>query len=93
MKAEPACLVFAGAAAIQSMRDDRAPHQGGANRHEELHVDSLLPPSPEEAKRRGLTEIDLYEATEYGLGILRAVLMAFRLPFRIGQCMEMKGTP
>ena len=27
------------------------------------------------------------------LGILRAVLMAFRLPFRIGQCMEMKGTP
>ena len=40
MKAEPACLVFAGAAAIQSMRDDRAPHQGGANRHEELHVDT-----------------------------------------------------
>ena len=27
-----------------------------------------------------------------GLGILRAVLMAFRLPFRIGQCMEMKGS-
>jgi fermentation-respiration switch protein FrsA (DUF1100 family) len=34
-------------------------------RGERLRVDDLLPPSPEEAKKRGLTEIDLYEATEY----------------------------
>jgi fermentation-respiration switch protein FrsA (DUF1100 family) len=30
-----------------------------------LHVDDLLPPSPEEAKKRGITDIDVYEATEY----------------------------
>jgi uncharacterized protein len=34
-------------------------------RGQQLRVDDLLPPSPEEAKKRGLTEIDLYEATEY----------------------------
>ncbi|HBN8522191.1 alpha/beta hydrolase [Pseudomonas aeruginosa] len=30
-----------------------------------LHVDDLLPPSPEQAKAMGITEIDVYEATEY----------------------------
>jgi fermentation-respiration switch protein FrsA (DUF1100 family) len=34
-------------------------------RGEQLRVDDLLPASPEDAKKRGLTEIDLYEATEY----------------------------
>jgi fermentation-respiration switch protein FrsA (DUF1100 family) len=34
-------------------------------RGEQLRVDDLLPVSPEDAKKRGLTEIDLYEATEY----------------------------
>jgi hypothetical protein len=31
----------------------------------ELRVDDVLPPSPEEAKKRGITEIDTCEATEY----------------------------
>ena len=48
-------------AALEAMAKQRTAEARGA----ELHVDDLLPPSPEEAKRRGLTEIDLYEATEY----------------------------
>lgn len=34
-------------------------------RGEERQVNQYLPPSPEVAKERGLTELDLYEATEY----------------------------
>jgi fermentation-respiration switch protein FrsA (DUF1100 family) len=48
-------------AALETMAKQRTAEARG----EQLHVDDLLPPSPEEAKRRGLTETDLYEATEY----------------------------
>lgn len=47
--------------ALEAMAKQRTAEARGA----ELHVDDLLPPSPEDAKRRGLTEIDVYEATEY----------------------------
>jgi fermentation-respiration switch protein FrsA (DUF1100 family) len=48
-------------AALEAIAKQRTAEARGAA----LRVDDLLPPSPEEAKRRGLTEIDLYEATEY----------------------------
>jgi len=48
-------------AALEAMAEQRtAEVRGGA-----LHVDDVLPPSPQEAKARGLTEIDLCEAVEY----------------------------
>jgi uncharacterized protein len=47
--------------AMEAMAKQRSAEARG----EELRVDDVLPPSPEEAKKRGLTEIDLYEATEY----------------------------
>lgn len=47
--------------ALEAMAKQRTAEARGA----ELHVDDLLPPSPAEAKRRGLTEIDVYEATDY----------------------------
>ncbi len=47
--------------ALEAMAQQRTDEARGAA----LRVDDLLPPSPEEAKQRGLTEIDLYEATEY----------------------------
>ncbi|WP_028997951.1 alpha/beta hydrolase [Azohydromonas australica] len=47
--------------ALEAMAKQRTAEARG----EPLRIDDLLPPSPEEAKKRGLTEIDLYEATEY----------------------------
>jgi uncharacterized protein len=47
--------------ALEAMAKQRTAESRGAD----LHVDDLLPASPEDAKRRGLTEVDLYEATEY----------------------------
>ncbi|QYY30039.1 alpha/beta hydrolase [Cupriavidus pinatubonensis] len=47
--------------ALEAMAQQRTAEARGTA----LRVDDLLPPSPEEAKQRGLTEIDLYEATEY----------------------------
>ncbi|CAG9186923.1 alpha/beta hydrolase [Cupriavidus pinatubonensis] len=47
--------------ALEAMAQQRTAEARGAA----LRVDDLLPPSPEEAKQRGLTEIDVYEATEY----------------------------
>ena len=47
--------------ALEAMAKQRTAEARG----QQLRVDDLLPPSPEEAKKRGLTEIDLYEATEY----------------------------
>jgi fermentation-respiration switch protein FrsA (DUF1100 family) len=47
--------------ALDAMAQQRtAEMRGGAPR-----VDNLLPPSPEEARKRGQTERDIYEATEY----------------------------
>ncbi len=48
-------------AALEAMAKQRTAEARGA----ELHVDDLLPSSPEDARRHGLTEIDVYEATEY----------------------------
>lgn len=48
-------------AALEAMAAQRTAEARG----EELRVDDLLPPSPEVAKEKGLTEIDVYEATEY----------------------------
>ncbi len=47
--------------ALEAMAQQRTDEARGAA----PRVDDLLPPSPEEAKQRGLTEIDVYEATEY----------------------------
>ncbi|AJG22420.1 alpha/beta hydrolase [Cupriavidus basilensis] len=47
--------------ALEAMAQQRTAEARGAT----LRVDDLLPPSPEQAKQRGLTEIDVYEATEY----------------------------
>jgi hypothetical protein len=47
--------------ALEAMAKQRTAEARGA----EVHVDDVLPPSPEEAKKRGLVETDLYEATEY----------------------------
>ncbi len=47
--------------ALEAMSQQRTAEARGAA----LRVDDLLPPSPEVAKQRGLTEIDVYEATEY----------------------------
>jgi fermentation-respiration switch protein FrsA (DUF1100 family) len=48
-------------ALMESMARQRTAEARG----EPQRVDDLLPASPEEAKRKGLTEIDLYGATEY----------------------------
>ncbi|WP_183731016.1 alpha/beta hydrolase [Rhizobium sp. BK275] len=48
-------------AALEAMAKQRTAEARG----EPLHVDDLLPPSPEEARRLGATERDVYEATEY----------------------------
>ncbi|MGV9292649.1 alpha/beta hydrolase [Amycolatopsis sp. NPDC003676] len=48
-------------AALEAMAAQRTAEARGA----ELRVDDLLPPSPEKAQELGLTEIDVYEATEY----------------------------
>ncbi|MFJ4374772.1 alpha/beta hydrolase [Pseudomonas japonica] len=48
-------------ALLESIAQQRTAQARGAERR----VDDLLPPSPEEAKRVGATEIDVYEATEY----------------------------
>jgi len=47
--------------ALEAMAKQRTAEARGAK----LRVDDLLPPSPEEAKKRGITEIDVCEATEY----------------------------
>lgn len=47
--------------ALEAMARQRTAEMRGGD----LRVDNLLPPSPEEAKRRGQTERDVYEATEY----------------------------
>ena len=46
---------------LESMAKQRTAEAIGAERR----VDDVLPPSLEEATRRGLTEIDVFEATEY----------------------------
>ncbi|MGE8065102.1 alpha/beta hydrolase [Pseudomonas sp. NPDC089569] len=48
-------------ALLESIAAQRTAEVRGAERR----VDDLLPPSPEDAKRMGATEIDVYEATEY----------------------------
>jgi fermentation-respiration switch protein FrsA (DUF1100 family) len=48
-------------AALEAMAKQRTAESRG----ESLRVDDLLPPSPEEAKKRGITEIDVAEATDY----------------------------
>ncbi|OBC17437.1 alpha/beta hydrolase [Mycobacterium sp. 852013-50091_SCH5140682] len=48
-------------AALEAMAKQRTAEARGA----ELRVDDLLPSSPEEATNLGVTEIDVYEATEY----------------------------
>lgn len=48
-------------AALEAMAKQRTAEARGA----ELRVDDLLPPSPEAAKAAGLTETDLFGATEY----------------------------
>lgn len=52
---------YAPIAVLEAMAQQRTAEARGAA----LKVDDLLPPSPEEARRRGLTEIDLVEATDY----------------------------
>ncbi|HMS82177.1 MAG TPA: alpha/beta hydrolase [Nitrospira sp.] len=47
--------------ALESMAKQRTAEARG----EKLRVDDLLPPSPDEAKKRSITEIDVYEATDY----------------------------
>lgn len=47
--------------ALDAMAKQRTAEMRGG----QLRVDNLLPPSPEEAKRRGQTERDVFEATEY----------------------------
>jgi fermentation-respiration switch protein FrsA (DUF1100 family) len=48
-------------AALEAMAKQRTVEARGEN----LRVDDLLPSSPDAAKKAGLTEVDLYEATEY----------------------------
>jgi uncharacterized protein len=45
--------------------DAMAAQRTAEARGEELRVDDLLPSSPEEAKEKGLTEVDIYGATDY----------------------------
>ncbi|TWI33900.1 alpha/beta hydrolase [Paracoccus sulfuroxidans] len=45
--------------------EDMAKQRTAEARGEAVKVNDLLPPSPEEAKRRGITDRDLYEATKY----------------------------
>lgn len=45
--------------------EDMAKQRTAEARGAAVKVNDLLPPSPEEAKRRGITDRDLYEATEY----------------------------
>lgn len=52
---------YAPIAVLEAMARQRTAEARG----DALRVDDILPPSPEEAKRRGLTEIDLCEATDY----------------------------
>jgi hypothetical protein len=47
--------------ALEAMAKQRKVEMRGGD----LQVNNLLPPSPEEAKRLGETERDLFEATEY----------------------------
>ena len=47
--------------ALEAMAKQRTAEVRGA----ELHVDDLLPPSPEAARKNGITELDVFEATEY----------------------------
>ncbi|ANQ24892.1 alpha/beta hydrolase [Vibrio natriegens] len=47
--------------ALEAMADQRTAEARGA----ELQVNELLPPSPEFAKENGLTERDVFEATDY----------------------------
>lgn len=47
--------------ALEDMAKQRTAEARGAA----VKVNDLLPPSPEEAKRRGITDRDLFEATEY----------------------------
>lgn len=47
--------------ALEAMAKQRTAEMRG----KDLQVNNLLPPNPEEAKRRGQIERDLYEATEY----------------------------
>jgi fermentation-respiration switch protein FrsA (DUF1100 family) len=47
--------------ALEAMATQRTAESRG----EPLRVDDLLPPSPEEAKKLGITEIDVVEATAY----------------------------
>jgi hypothetical protein len=47
--------------ALEAMAKQRKVEMRGGD----LQVNNLLPPSPEEAKRLGQTERDLFEATEY----------------------------
>ncbi|MGK8205727.1 alpha/beta hydrolase [Burkholderia cenocepacia] len=47
--------------ALEAMAEQRTAEARGAA----LRVDDLLPPSPEAAREAGLTEVDLYGATEY----------------------------
>ncbi|AOI90514.1 alpha/beta hydrolase [Burkholderia multivorans] len=47
--------------ALEAMAKQRTAEARGAA----LRVDDLLPPSPEAAREAGLTEVDLYGATEY----------------------------
>jgi fermentation-respiration switch protein FrsA (DUF1100 family) len=47
--------------ALEAMAKQRTAEARG----EPLRVDDLLPPSPEEAKKLGITEIDVAEATDY----------------------------
>lgn len=52
---------YAPLAALEAMAAQRTAEARGAD----VRVDDLLPPSPEEAQKRGLTERDVYEATDY----------------------------
>lgn len=52
---------FNPVALLESIAQQRTAEARGGERR----VDDLLPPSPEDAKRVGATEIDVFEATEY----------------------------
>ncbi|WP_371851608.1 alpha/beta hydrolase [Rhodococcus koreensis] len=52
---------YAPIAALEAMAAQRTAEARGAD----LRVDDVLPSSPQDATERGLTEIDLFEATEY----------------------------
>jgi uncharacterized protein len=52
---------YAPLGALEAMAKQRTAEARGAK----LRIDDLLPPSPEAAQKRGMTDIDVYEATEY----------------------------